>query len=77
LHWHLPNSARNLAETKFGRIWEKWPNLEFAEAEAEIRYNPKVSTYLLSNKGFWVTRDKSFAFALALDVKSIDLKVVA
>jgi len=40
LHWHLPNSARNLAEAEFGRIWEKWPNLEFAEAEAEIRCNP-------------------------------------
>jgi len=40
LHWRLPNSARNLAEAEFGRIWEKWPNFEFAEAEAEIRCNP-------------------------------------
>jgi len=39
LHWRLPNSARNLAEAEFGRIWEKWPNFEFAEAE--IRCNPK------------------------------------
>jgi len=31
-----------LAFAKFGqsRIWEKWPNFEFAEAEAEIRCNP-------------------------------------
>jgi len=31
-----------LAEAEFGRIWEKWPNFEFAEAEAEaeIRCNP-------------------------------------
>jgi len=33
-----PNSARNLAEAEFGRILEKWPNFEFAEAE--IRCNP-------------------------------------
>jgi len=38
LHGRLPNSARNLAEAEFGRIWEKWPNFEFAEAE--IRCNP-------------------------------------
>jgi len=42
LHWRLPNSAGNLAEAEFGRIWEKWPNFEFAEAEAEIRCNPKI-----------------------------------
>jgi len=35
-----------LASAKFGqkfgrsRIWEKWPNFGFAEAEAEIRCNP-------------------------------------
>ena len=36
----MPNSATNLAEAEFGRIWEKWSNFEFAEAEAEIRCNP-------------------------------------
>jgi len=41
LHWRLPNSARNLAEAEFGRIWGKWPNFGLAEAEAEIRCNPK------------------------------------
>jgi len=40
LHWRLPNSARNLAEAEFGRIWEKWPNFGFAEAE--IRCNPTL-----------------------------------
>jgi len=47
LHWRLPNSARNLAEAEFGRIWEKWPNFEFAEAEAEIRCNPNNGSSLL------------------------------
>jgi len=42
LHWRLSNSARNLAEAEFGRIWEKWPNFGFAEAEAEIRCNPNM-----------------------------------
>jgi len=32
-----------LAEAEFGRMWEKWPNFGFAEAEAEIRCNPTVN----------------------------------
>jgi len=31
------NLARNLAGAEFGRIWEKWPDFGFAEAE--IRCN--------------------------------------
>jgi len=45
LHWRLPNSARNLAEAEFGRMWEKWPNFGFAEAEAKIRCNSSVKKH--------------------------------
>jgi len=51
LHWRLPNSARNLAEAEFGRIWEKWPNFEFAEAKAEIRCNPSRHVISKSEDG--------------------------
>jgi len=38
-----------LAEAEFGRIWEKWPNFGFAEAEAEIRCNPNKNKQQLGS----------------------------
>jgi len=33
---------------EFGQIWEKWPNFGLAEAEAEIRCNPRLNGFLVS-----------------------------
>jgi len=35
-HWHLPNSARNLARGGLDRISKKWPNFGLAGAGAKI-----------------------------------------
>jgi len=43
-----------LAEAEFGRIWEKWPNFGFAEAEAKIRCNPSDDNILISRLQFVV-----------------------
>jgi len=71
LHWHLPNSARNLSEAEFGRIWEKWPNFEFAEAE--IRCNPKNYPQVLISLMTFVVFYQSDMFSLVDATGSVNL----
>jgi len=76
LHWRLPNSAKFDQKFVRSRIWEKWPNFIFAEAE--IQCNPRDdgkcpdgSTLIPWLAGRWLAWDVTVVNTLAQSYISI------